>query len=94
MNKTTGRVYISRDVVFDERVFPFASLDAIHQTTFHQDNILLPYYVLTSPSQSSVPLALNDHVDNSNKSITASSNPIGTNTSDTSSLPPSLESKP
>lgn len=26
LDPSTGRVYISRDVVFDERVFPFAKL--------------------------------------------------------------------
>jgi histone deacetylase 1/2 len=39
---TTGRMYISRDVVFDENVFPFASLHPNAGRRLSQDILLLP----------------------------------------------------
>jgi hypothetical protein len=38
----TGRVYISRDVVFDENVFPFASLNPNAGSILRQEILLLP----------------------------------------------------
>jgi hypothetical protein len=39
---STGRVYISRDVVFDETVFPFASLHPNAGTQLRKELLLLP----------------------------------------------------
>jgi hypothetical protein len=46
---TSGRVYISRDVVFDETVFPFASLDSNAGARLRQEIILLPESLQNSP---------------------------------------------
>jgi hypothetical protein len=42
LDVTTGRVYISRDVVFDENIFPFASLHPNAGRRLTQDILLLP----------------------------------------------------
>jgi hypothetical protein len=39
---STGRIYISRDVVFDENVFPFASLHPNAGALLKQEILLLP----------------------------------------------------
>ena len=39
---STGRVYISRDIVFDESVFPFASLHPNAGALLRQEILLLP----------------------------------------------------
>ena len=38
----TGRVYVSRDVVFDEHVFPFAALHPNARRRLRTDILLLP----------------------------------------------------
>jgi histone deacetylase 1/2 len=43
-----GRVYISHDVVFDENVFPFASLNPNVGSILHQEILLLPSDPITS----------------------------------------------
>lgn len=42
LDTKTGRVYISRDVLFDENVFPFASLHPNAGSRLRQDILLLP----------------------------------------------------
>jgi histone deacetylase 1/2 len=37
-----GRIYVSRDVVFDETLFPFASLHSNAGTRFRSEALLLP----------------------------------------------------
>jgi hypothetical protein len=37
---STGHIYISRDVIFDEYVFPFASLHSTAGARYHSDNLL------------------------------------------------------
>ena len=37
-----GRIYISRDVIFDESVFPFASLHSTAGARYHSDVLLIP----------------------------------------------------
>lgn len=44
-----GRVYISRDVVFDETMFPFASLHSNASTRHRSEIIILPDH-LQNPS--------------------------------------------
>ena len=39
---STGRVYISRDIVFDENIFPFASLHPNAGTLLRKEILLLP----------------------------------------------------
>jgi hypothetical protein len=39
---STGRIYISRDVVFDENVFPFASLHPNAGALLKKEILLLP----------------------------------------------------
>ena len=41
----TGRVYISRDVVFDESVFPFASLHPNAGALLRKEILLLPSHL-------------------------------------------------
>jgi histone deacetylase 1/2 len=45
----SGRVYISRDVVFDETVFPFASLHSNAGSRLRQEILLLPESLQNSP---------------------------------------------
>ena len=47
LDTSTGRVYISRDVVFDESVFPFASLNPNAGKRLQKEILLLP---LDAPS--------------------------------------------
>jgi hypothetical protein len=42
LDPSTGRVYISRDVVFDESVFPFASLNPNAGRRLQKDILLFP----------------------------------------------------
>jgi hypothetical protein len=42
MSRKTGRVYISRDVVFDETVFPFKSLHPNAGALLRKEIMLLP----------------------------------------------------
>jgi hypothetical protein len=44
----TGRVYISRDVVFDENIFPFASLNPNVGHHLREEILLLPSDSLSS----------------------------------------------
>jgi hypothetical protein len=43
-----GRIYISRDVIFDEAVFPFASLHSNDGAHYHSDVLLLPRNNITT----------------------------------------------
>jgi hypothetical protein len=45
---STGCVYISRDVVFDENIFPFAELHPNAGRRLKQDNLLLPQHTSNS----------------------------------------------
>jgi histone deacetylase 1/2 len=45
---STGRVYISQDVVFDENVFPFASLHPNVGTQLRKELLLLPNHLVSS----------------------------------------------
>jgi hypothetical protein len=42
LDTKTGRVYISRDVVFDENIFPFATMHPNAGTRLRQEILLLP----------------------------------------------------
>jgi hypothetical protein len=42
LDPSTGRIYISRDVIFDESVFPFASLNPNAGARYHSDILLIP----------------------------------------------------
>jgi histone deacetylase 1/2 len=46
----TGRIYISRDVVFDENVFPFATLQSNAGARLQAEILLLPPHLLGSES--------------------------------------------
>lgn len=53
LHKPTRHVYISRDVIFDEYVFPFAH-DTIPQThSFHRNDALLPLNLFFLPHYNS-----------------------------------------
>jgi hypothetical protein len=43
LDTSTGRVYISRDIVFDEKVFPFASLNPNAGKRLKDEILLLPF---------------------------------------------------
>jgi hypothetical protein len=47
---STGHIYISRDVVFDENVFPFASLHPNAGALLKKENFLLPTSLDSSSS--------------------------------------------
>jgi hypothetical protein len=47
---STGRVYISRDVIFDESVFPFSTLNSNAGARLHAEISLLPSSLLESMS--------------------------------------------
>ena len=63
LDVSTGRVYISRDVVFDKNVFPFATLHPNAGSRLRQEILLLP-----SPMTSHSPIIgvanTNDHMHN------------------------------
>jgi hypothetical protein len=42
LDVSKGRIYISRDVIFDESVFPFASLNPNAGARYHSDVLLVP----------------------------------------------------
>jgi histone deacetylase 1/2 len=43
---SSGRIYISRDVVFDEHVFPFAELNPNAGARLRDEILLLPTHLL------------------------------------------------
>jgi histone deacetylase 1/2 len=53
LEPSTGRVYISRDVVFDENVFPFHDLHPDASARLHQEILLLPNHLLNPGDASS-----------------------------------------
>lgn len=59
LDKQTRCVYISRDVIFDQFVFPFAEDSATHTISFQPNDVLLPLH-LTSPN--TIPSTVRDHV--------------------------------
>jgi hypothetical protein len=68
LNISMGRVYISRDVIFDEGVFPFAHLSSTAAARYFSDVLLLPN---ESPVRASIEAPMdNSHV------ISCLSNPI------------------
>lgn len=50
LDVATGRVYFSRDVVFDEQVFPFAKLHPNAGAQLRKELVLLPAHLLPSPN--------------------------------------------
>jgi hypothetical protein len=52
LDVTEGRVYISRDVIFDEDVFPFAKLHPNVGARLRSEILLLPPHLLNSSSGS------------------------------------------
>jgi hypothetical protein len=51
---STGRVYISRDVVFDENVFPFAQLHPNAGSRLREEILLLPHSPLTTTGDANI----------------------------------------
>jgi hypothetical protein len=49
LDLSTGRIYISRDIIFDENVFPFSKLQPNVSPKLHLESSLLPQF-LTNPS--------------------------------------------
>ena len=72
LDRSTGRIYVSRDVIFDERVFPFAA-DSPKYSSPTEDQLLLPEPLdssvcsdrtpATDPAPSSVVVSGGIHVD-------------------------------
>ena len=60
---STGRIYISRDVVFDETMFPFASLNLNAGARLRFEILLLPSHLL-NPSDQGEDTNGNDHMGN------------------------------
>jgi hypothetical protein len=51
LDVSKGRIYISWDVMFDETVFPFASLHSTANTRYHSNALLIPVnIVITDPT--------------------------------------------
>lgn len=46
LDPSSGRVYISRDVIFDEEIFPFKSLHSNAGRRLHEEINLLPSFLL------------------------------------------------
>jgi hypothetical protein len=44
----TGRIYIFRDVIFDENVFPFAQLHPNARAQLRKELVVLPSHLLNS----------------------------------------------
>jgi hypothetical protein len=65
----SGRVYISRDVVFDEKIFPFSKLHPNARARLRADILLLPPSLMPSD-------LLHDGVNNIEESITNLPNPV------------------
>jgi hypothetical protein len=42
LDVSRGRIYISRDIIFDETVFPFATLNPNAGARYHADVLLMP----------------------------------------------------
>jgi hypothetical protein len=61
LDPSTGRVYTTRDVIFDEQVFPFASLPPNAGRCFHAEIALHPTLF---PDLNPGVLATNGHMDN------------------------------
>lgn len=71
---STGRVYISRDVVFDENIFPFSELHPNAGARLQAEINLLPGHLLGIPVP---PLSMNTHDSNSgNCSNLPDQNPV------------------
>jgi hypothetical protein len=60
----SGRIYISRDVIFDETVFPFSHLHANAGQRLREEILLLPSHLVNSPT-------IDPRGENRNESIVA-----------------------
>ena len=67
LDPSTGRVYISRDVTFDENIFPFAQLHPNAGTRLRHEISLLPFDLRPSTFDQGGELS-SDHMFNSNNS--------------------------
>nr|AAU90262.1 integrase core domain containing protein [Oryza sativa Japonica Group]ABF97857.1 retrotransposon protein, putative, Ty1-copia subclass, expressed [Oryza sativa Japonica Group] len=63
LDVATGRVYISRDVVFDENIFPFSQLHSNAGARLRSEILLLPSTLL-NPEIASRGMQVNDHMSN------------------------------
>jgi hypothetical protein len=66
LDVSTGRVYISRDVIFDENVFPFAALHPNAGALLKKEILLLP---TSTPSEGTE--NIDDHMLNTLVPVTA-----------------------
>jgi hypothetical protein len=72
LDVSTGRIYISRDVAFDESIFPFAKLHPNPGVRLRSEILLLP--------PSSIPLeSLHNGVNNLGEPVTNFPHPVNTN---------------
>lgn len=76
---STSRIYISRDVIFDEEIFPFSKLHANAGARFRAELSLLPLSLLNLPNPRG--MAVHDHVCDA----------VPDNTNDLSSVQENLE---
>lgn len=63
---STGRVYISRDVVFDEQIFPFSKLHSNASARLRAEINLLPHTLL-NPTFTTMGANINGHMFDSPK---------------------------
>jgi hypothetical protein len=62
LDVSTGRIYISRDVVFDENIFPFASLHSNAGARLREEILLLPTHASSTTSHEGVHIHDNVHI--------------------------------
>ena len=68
LDVSTGRIYISRDVIFDEHVFPFSELHANGGAKLREEISLIPSHLL-HPSYFSMGTTMHTDVINSSNNL-------------------------
>jgi hypothetical protein len=69
LEPSSGRVYISRDVVFDENIFPFSELHPNVGARLREEILLLPDHLLNSGDALANSNVTNEHTGTSSQSV-------------------------
>jgi hypothetical protein len=62
LDVSTGRIYISRDVVFDENIYPFQSLHPNAGAQLRKEILLLPENLVAPTPSHNESIHVNDHM--------------------------------